>query len=408
MNQATEVLLQDKAAALRRSIWSETTLSRSDAAFLAWCFRENPPGDDLATLANESATSLTAKGERSYHDVAALGFAARGIGLNQDQLTVLAEGLQWLGGRSPRIAGEPAPFVSDAVAILGIALGGAFVGDNTTKVVAEWMRGFVSDAAGLPALEEWQRMLFAAALHALGIDALPIAPDESSADVRTVLRAMALAPKAGTREEIEKDERLTLESLKQADAAPTLVIRAALSLKALVWIQRSAPVILPGRATVTDIAMILERTSAGLRRWTWEENARTRGGQAQKWYVDHEYHVQNLLYFLLGTIFPDLKDEENFPSIGQKKPRADLFIASLRLIIEVKFIREKDPMTKILDEVASDAGLYLAEGSDYTGIIAFVWDDSRRSEEHSLLKNGLRRIQGVLDAVVVSRPGAMR
>ncbi len=106
-------------------------------------------------------------------------------------------------------------------------------------------------------------------------------------------------------------------------------------------------------------------------------------------------------------MFPDLKDEEYFPSIGQKQPRTDLYIPSMKLIIEVKFLRSTDTMTKIIDELASDASLYLSAGTDYSGIIAFVWEDSRRIEEHPLLRKGLRRIRGILAAVIVSRAGSM-
>jgi hypothetical protein len=167
-------------------------------------------------------------------------------------------------------------------------------------------------------------------------------------------------------------------------------------------------VIVPGRITIPDLVQLLERVPAGLRRWAWEEKARTRGGEARKWHVDNEYHVQDLLYFLLAPMFPDLKDEEYFPSLGQKQPRTDLFIPSMKLIIEVKFLRQTDNVTKIIDELGSDTSLYLSAGTDYSGIIAFVWDDSRRNEEHSLLQDGLRQIRGVLAAVIISRPGMMR
>src|SRR5208282_25921 len=102
---------------------------------------------------------------------------------------------------------------------------------------------------------------------------------------------------------------------------------------------------------------------------------------------------------------PDLKDEEYFASLGQKQPRTDLFVPSLKLIVEVKFLRANDKITKIIDEIGSDASLYLKEGTDYSGIVAFIWDDSRRTEEHALLRNGLREIRGILDAVIVPRPG---
>ena len=79
----------------------------------------------------------------------------------------------------------------------------------------------------------------------------------------------------------------------------------------------------------------------------------------------------------------------------------------MKLIIEVKFLRQTDKVQKIIDEVGSDASLYLTKGTDYSGVIAFVWDASRRVEEHALLQVGLRQIRGVLGAVVVSRPGKM-
>ena len=165
--------------------------------------------------------------------------------------------------------------------------------------------------------------------------------------------------------------------------------------------------IVPERSTIQNLVRLLERVPAGLRRWAWEERARTRGGEVRKWHIDNEYHVQDLLYFLLAPVFPDLKDEEYFPSLGQKQPRTDLFIPSMKLIIEVKFLRQTDNVTKIIDELGSDASLYLSAGTDYSGIIAFIWDDSRRNEEHSLLQNGLRQIRGIFDAVIISRPGRM-
>lgn len=344
---------------------------------------------------------------RSYHDVATIGFAAHGCTLDQVQTQSLRNGLKWLCGRSAEIAGEPAPFFTDAVALLGLALGARFLDGDELVTTSQWMLGFVPNAARLPAVKAWQRCLFSAALHTLGSNELPVPTDTSVSDVRTALRALSVIPDEASREEAEADERMTLSLLKQPITEDLPVVRAALRLTAFSWIRRSAPVIVPGRTTVLDVLDLLKRVPAGLRRWTWEEKARTKGGEARKWHVDHEYHVQNLLYFLLAPVFPDLKDEEYFPSLGQKQPRTDLFIPSMKLIIEAKFLRQTDSMTKIIDEIASDVSLYLKEGSDYTGVIAFIWDDSRRVEQHALLQNGLRDIRGVLGTVVVSRPGSM-
>jgi REase_DpnII-MboI len=405
VSAVSEVLLQDAADALRKRVMSVAGLSPSDRAFLAWVLHEDTPCDDLTALAATAAANFATT--RSYHNLATIGYAAHVSSLDDVQTDVLRQGLKWLCGRSAEIAGDPAPFFTDAVALLGIALAARYLCGDQLEATCQWMRGFVPRAAELPAIEPWQRCLFSAALHAIGITDIQLPGDSSVADVRTALRARSVAPGDAGREEIEADERLTLGVLKQQASADLPLVRAALRFAAFLWIRRSAAVIVPGRVTVPEIIQLLERVPAGLRRWAWDENPRTRGGQARQWHIDNEYHVQDLLYFLLAPIFPDIKDEEYFPSLGQKQPRTDLFLPSMKLIIEVKFLRQADKVTKIIDEVASDTSLYLTKGTEYAGVIPFVWDDSRRVEEHALLRDGLLQIRGVLGAIIISRPGKM-
>jgi hypothetical protein len=162
-----------------------------------------------------------------------------------------------------------------------------------------------------------------------------------------------------------------------------------------------------GSFSLEDVSKLLKRVPAGLRRWTWEGKSRTQGGQPRQWCIENEYHVQNLLYFLLAAVFADIREEEYTRSVGQKKPRVDLEIPSLKLVIEIKFWYRKDNPQKIIGEIAEDTSLYLAEGSPHEQMIAFIWDDSCRTEEHDLLDSGLKRLPGIFDVVIVSRPGRM-
>ena len=114
-----------------------------------------------------------------------------------------------------------------------------------------------------------------------------------------------------------------------------------------------------------------------------------------------------MLYFLLAAVFADIIEEEYTGSVGQKKPRVDLVIPSLKLVIEIKFWRKHKPPQEIIGEIAEDTSLYLAEGSPHEQIIAFIWDDSCRIEEHHLLKSGIKKMKGIFDVVIVSRPGFM-
>lgn len=70
-------------------------------------------------------------------------------------------------------------------------------------------------------------------------------------------------------------------------------------------------------------------------------------------------------------------------------------------------MRADDPPKKMVEQIAEDASLYLVAGSKYDQLIAFIWDDSRRTEHHEEIIRGLRQISGVSDAIIVPRPGSM-
>lgn len=44
---------------------------------------------------------------------------------------------------------------------------------------------------------------------------------------------------------------------------------------------------------ISEIAQVLKSVPSGLQHWTWETKARVKGGEARKWHIDHDYHVQN-------------------------------------------------------------------------------------------------------------------
>lgn len=148
----------------------------------------------------------------------------------------------------------------------------------------------------------------------------------------------------------------------------------------------------------------LERFEHALRRWRWDDTPKTKGRKSVRWIVGNEYHVQDILWLILAPLFPDLEDEENLPSLGQKKPRCDLGIPSLSAIVEVKYVRSKADFSKVIGEVASDASLYLAKQDRYDKIIVFIYDDSQNNQEHEVCRRGLLEIRGIEGVVIVSRP----
>lgn len=406
MSGSTQMLLEDATYSLQRIVTCDSVLSPSDRAFVRWILPDSPT-PCLREMADEAEDKFNAAGSRSHHEIAVLGFAVDSSP-NEPISTVLGDGLSWLCGRNYVIAGEFAPFFADTVALLGITLAARRLGGSHKHQVAEWIKRFAPKAARLPALEAWQLAVLSVALRVLNFDDVALLNDPSVADVRTAMRAKLLLGCGA--EEAEQDKSLTIRSLCRGDVPSPSPVRAAIRLASLAWIRRAIPTTvldLDRNSTVEGVVAILKRVPAGLRRWCWEEKARTRNGEARKWHIDNEYQVQDALYYLLAPMYPDLKDEENLPSIAQRKPRADLFLPSLRLVVEVKFLRQRDAFTKIVEEMAADASLYLANDRKYVGIVAFVWDDSRRTEEHPKLIEGLNRIAGILATVVVPRPGRM-
>jgi hypothetical protein len=77
------------------------------------------------------------------------------------------------------------------------------------------------------------------------------------------------------------------------------------------------------------------------------------------------------------------------------------------VIIEVKYRRKKMSEGELTREIAEDLGLYRHKRSDWLGIIPVIWDEVSRSDETAHLIAGLREMDGIIDAFVVTRPSRM-
>jgi len=161
--------------------------------------------------------------------------------------------------------------------------------------------------------------------------------------------------------------------------------------------------------TVAQVVELLKGIPAALKRWPWEDKPKTQHKDvtAQRWDIQHEYHVQSLAWAVLRPVFPGLEDEENLPSLGHKHPRADLLVPALRLVVEVKYLREaaQAARAKVIEEVAADTAIYRTADSGYDTIIALLWDATGSTHHHAEVEAGIRKLQGIADVVIISRPG---
>ncbi|MBL7840601.1 MAG: hypothetical protein JNJ75_10705 [Cyclobacteriaceae bacterium] len=123
--------------------------------------------------------------------------------------------------------------------------------------------------------------------------------------------------------------------------------------------------------------------------------------------VDDEYDVQDILYVILKSVFPNLRDEDAIGKVGGKSTKIDLLMREERILVEVKMLKAKD-----LNEVNFIAQLKVDFESYHeckwlTKLFCFVYDPFKKTKDVSNFNdlNG-RRTKGnhtfVVEVIVAS------
>jgi nucleoside phosphorylase len=172
-------------------------------------------------------------GLRAYSSVAALGFVLTNS-TNQSLVEAFRSGITWLTGRSLTVGDAPAPFLTDAVALLGCALGVSQLKEpKITNLLKSWMEKFLKNSFDVA--PTWKQCLISVVQHIVDDSLLLKMPSDSeSSDVRVVLSSRRLISK----EELNINEEdaiisLLLEALTiQLDPA-----QIAMRIAAYDWIE---------------------------------------------------------------------------------------------------------------------------------------------------------------------------
>jgi hypothetical protein len=162
--------------------------------------------------------------------------------------------------------------------------------------------------------------------------------------------------------------------------------------------------------SISDTVRILKSVQHAFKRWPYEHESHRRGISPVRWIIDNEYQVQSLLWVILYPIYNEtLVDEVYVEDWGNKKPRVDLGITSLKLIIEVKIARSPRDFTEIEEQVAGDVGLYFKNTTRFNRMIVFVYDDcdEHHPERYDSLRNALIQCESIEDVVIVRRPSKL-
>lgn len=97
--------------------------------------------------------------------------------------------------------------------------------------------------------------------------------------------------------------------------------------------------------------------------------------------INDEYDVQDILYVILKSVFPNLKDEDPIQKNGGKGTRIDLILREQEILIEVKMIKISDyKESKFIDELKIDIESY--HGSPWIKtLFCFVYDPFNKTRD---------------------------
>lgn len=333
----------------------------------------------------------------AYPVVACIGYAIAAGVASDDDLARFRQGFEHLSGRTFFAEGRVPRFEIDGFALLGVALG-----IERAKLPVDerdWFVDLLDRAATVVPRDDWEYGLVKAAQVLLGAVSWSAIPD--------VLCKVAVQTALNTQTD-PSEMQLAWENAVELVGEKTLPKIAAgrAVFDSGVGALSRMPVYGAGFAELTSL---LDEVCDAMSHWTYETKPRVKNVSPQQWEVDHEYHVQNLLWTVLRPVFRDLVDEQSLPKLGHTTPRYDLGVPSLQAIIEVKFMRRAGAAEcrKITQEIAADRSLYLGDRTGYERLVAFIWDDCRQTEEYATLQQGLESLDGIEKVIILPRPSRM-
>jgi hypothetical protein len=99
--------------------------------------------------------------------------------------------------------------------------------------------------------------------------------------------------------------------------------------------------------------------------------------------IEDEYDVQDILYVILKSVFPNLRDEDAIAKVGAKTTKIDLIIREEGILVEVKMIKVKESNeTHFIEELKVDFESY-HECKWLRKLFCFVYDPYKKTRDIS-------------------------
>lgn len=99
-------------------------------------------------------------------------------------------------------------------------------------------------------------------------------------------------------------------------------------------------------------------------------------GERAKFEITDERDLQDVLYFVVRSVFHSARREEPTPSSAGSFKRADIAVPEAQVLIETKVVRNQNHARKVADELRIDFESYHVHPSCGT-VFALVWDPDR-------------------------------
>jgi hypothetical protein len=395
--------------ALARKIQPTNAPGNLDGLF-AYHVIDNEPDFTLTWSVNSATEHWLAKNNQSLSHFHVLAVAGYGLWhFEKTAPTALrkafTDGLTMLRLRDP-FPEDRNSFAYQPRAFIGIALGVTLLGESGTAY-RSWLVELLDD-------HRCRSSIFSSALQYSYIRYILTGETLSVGDAKryTDLQDLAMLEWSLRHRVVRlSDPQLELSRLQAQILRRSLVMDTSefnSSQAAVIWSGIHASLARSVEQLVLShnhVGMILRRFEAALRRWRWDDSKMKR---PINWAITSEREVQDIIWMILRSVFDDIVDEETLPKLGHSTYKADFGIPSLRLLIEAKFCRKASDFKEIEKEIMEDAVAYLINIKErYDRIIVFIYDHSSSVQEHALTAAALRKLPGIEDVIIVSRPSQL-
>ena len=397
MSQPVQIAFHSKLEELKRAIELENVTGNLDGLFSRYVLSYPNFLGNVGVSEDWLEEHRQTLEQGNYIQLAILGYALMDRDEHQKMIRAFASGISRLKSKDP-FPGDRISFPFFPREFLGLALGIEYLESEKQKELRKWLLDVLSQRKSMGVANLLHKLMYNFIETVLSKNGIEIASNEI-ANIKSYGEFCLLfwglrrgAFKISNNDAILSARKKVLEGFLDEDSTREKWLTAVIyfSVKSSLLESLDPAVLSPDHVT-----RLLKNFESAMRRWQWSETKR--------WEVTDEYDIQAILHLILRSVFDDLVYEEPTRKFGHTYSKIDFRIPSLKLLIEAKFVRKREEFKNIEKEIKIDSIDYL-HSTDCKNLIVFIYDDSASVEEHEITIQSLKKIEGIKDVIIASRP----